>query len=97
MPDFVPNYPLLNAQGHPVVWTDLACERFRTCLEYDGGHHLSPEQQHSDHRRDLFTAEAGWHQVKISKEDMRRGKTAVLTKVQRGLRMGGWIPDPSCR
>ncbi len=97
MPEFVPNYPLVNAQGHPVVWTDLACERFRTCLEYDGGHHLSPEQQHSDHRRDLLTAEVGWHQVKISKEDMRRGKAAVLTKVQRGLRMGGWIPDPSCR
>lgn len=97
MPEFVPNYPLMSAQGYPVVWTDLACERFRTCLEYDGGHHLSPEQQHSDHRRDLLTAEAGWHQVKISKEDMRRGKAAVLTKVQRGLRMGGWTPGPSCR
>ena len=97
MPEFVPNYPLLDSRGRPQAWTDLACEQYRTCLEYDGGHHLSPEQQHRDHQRDLFTAEAGWHQVKVSKEDMRRGKAHVLTKVQRGLRLGGWNPGPSCR
>lgn len=90
LPEFVPNFPVLDRTGRPVVWTDLACERYRTCLEYDGGHHLSPEQQSSDHLRDLATTEAGWFQVKISRNDFRRGETFVLGKVRRGLMLGGW-------
>ena len=92
LPEFVPNFPILDPRGHPVVWTDLACEEFRTCLEYDGAHHLSPEQQHSDHLRDLATAEAGWTQVKISRGDLQRGRAYVAAKVQRGLVLGGWRP-----
>ena len=92
LPPFVPNFPVLSANGRPAVWVDLACEQFRTCLEYDGGHHLTPDQQSSDHRRDLATAEAGWVQVKISRNDLRRGKDFVVAKVQRGLVLGGWRP-----
>lgn len=92
LPEFVPNFPVLDRSGRPVVWTDLACERYRTCLEYDGGHHLSPEQQSSDNLRDLATTEAGWFQVKISRDDFRRGEAFVVGKVRRGLMLGGWQP-----
>ena len=97
LPEFVPNFPITDRRGLPVVWTDLACARFRTCLEYDGGHHLTPEQQASDHQRDLVTAEAGWIQVKIARDDFRRGKEFVVDKVRRGLVLGGWRPTPNSR
>ncbi|UKA53723.1 hypothetical protein LFT45_18740 [Arthrobacter sp. FW305-BF8] len=29
---------------HRPVWTDLGCRRFRTCIEYEGLHHLAPEK-----------------------------------------------------
>ena len=93
LPEFVPNFPVPGGNGRPAVWVDLACSRFRTCLEYDGGHHLTPEQQSSDQLRDLATAEAGWVQVKISRDDFRRGKQFVVDKVRRGLVLGGWRPD----
>lgn len=92
LPEFGPNLPLLDASGRPVVWTDLGCPAYRTCVEYDGEHHLTREQQLRDHNRDLLVRELGWHQVKISIGDLRRGSGWVAAKVGRGLRLGGWTP-----
>ena len=90
LPEFRPNLPLLDGMGRPVVWCDLGCQEFRTCVEYDGEHHLTREQQLRDHNRDLLVSELGWHQVKISALDMRRGPGWVAGKVSRGLKLGGW-------
>lgn len=92
LPEFLPNVAVCDAAGHPQVWTDLGCREFRTCLEYEGGHHLTPEQQARDHYRDLKTAELGWVQVKISKIDVARGPGCVRAKVRRGLVLAGWSP-----
>lgn len=92
LPAFHPNFPLLDGVGRPVVWSDLGCPEFRTCVEYDGAHHLTREQQLRDHNRDLLVSELGWHQVKVSALDMRRGSSWVGTKVARGLKLGGWVP-----
>lgn len=72
LPEFLPNCRVDDAMGRP-VWTDLGCPRFRTCLEYEGLHHLSPEQQALDSCRDQRVGEAGWRQVKINRIDMERG------------------------
>ena len=90
LPEFRPNLPLLDSTGRPVVWIDLGCPEYRTSVEYDGAHHLTREQQLRDHNRDLLVSELGWHQVKISADDMRRGNHWVAGKVARGLRLGGW-------
>ncbi|MCC3280213.1 hypothetical protein LJ754_13750 [Arthrobacter sp. zg-Y40] len=92
LPEFLPNVALLDDYGRPQVWTDLGCREFRTCLEYDGAHHLTPDQQARDHYRDLRTAELGWHQVKISRTDLAQGSFRVAAKVRRGLVLGGWRP-----
>ncbi|MBF4992966.1 hypothetical protein ITX31_02425 [Arthrobacter gandavensis] len=92
LPEFGPNLPLLDSAGRPVVWCDLGCPEFRTCVEYDGEHHLTREQQLRDHNRDLLVRELGWHQVKVSALDMRRGAGWVAGKVARGLKLGGWAP-----
>ena len=45
LPGFEPNYVLTDPQGSP-LWVDLACPEYRLAVEYDGGHHLTPAQQH---------------------------------------------------
>ncbi|WP_461170418.1 hypothetical protein [Arthrobacter sp. Z1-15] len=90
LPEFLPNVALCDDTGEARIWTDLGCGEFRTCLEYDGAHHLTPEQQARDHYRDLKTAELGWTQVKISKTDLAQGRRSVQAKVRRGLAMAGW-------
>lgn len=89
LPEFVPNCPI-GAKDRLPVWTDLGCREYRTCVEYDGGHHLTPEQQQKDARRDQRTAEAGWRQVKLNKVDLQRGETWVVSCVARALRAQGW-------
>ncbi|WP_336710909.1 hypothetical protein [Arthrobacter sp. USHLN218] len=93
LPEFHPNYPICDASGYPRIWTDLGCPEFRTCVEYEGTHHLSPEQQASDHDRDYTTSSLLWHQAKINKTDMKRGEAHVVGKVSRMLRRGGWEQD----
>ena len=93
LPEFQPSCPLLDEAGRPVLWADLGCPEFRTCVEYDGAHHLTREQQLRDHNRDLLVRELGWHQVKISSPDMARGGSWVVAKVARGLKLGGWNPE----
>ena len=92
LPEFVPNMAICDDSGEPRVWSDLGCREFRTCLEYDGAHHLTAEQQARDHYRDLKTAECGWVQVKIGKMDLARGQRFVRAKVRRGLILAGWCP-----
>lgn len=89
LPEFVPNCRVDDALGRP-VWTDLGCERFRTCIEYEGLHHLTPEQQAMDAYRDQRVADAGWRQVKINRIDMERGPGWVVSKVKLALRKQGW-------
>ncbi|EMY33036.1 hypothetical protein D477_017052 [Arthrobacter crystallopoietes BAB-32] len=94
LPEFRPNYPLCDDSGYPKVWADLGCPEFRTCVEYEGEHHLTPEQQSSDHDRDFMTLSLQWHQAKINKTDIKRGEGHVVGKVSRMLTLGGWTPEP---
>lgn len=89
LPEFTPNFRVDDALGRP-VWTDLGCARYRTCIEYDGLHHLAPEQQALDAYRDQRVAEAGWRQVKINRIDMDHGADWVAARVQQALRKQGW-------
>ncbi|MDQ0277853.1 hypothetical protein QO003_002156 [Arthrobacter silviterrae] len=93
LPLFVPNCELLDDEGNALVAPDLSCEEYRTCVEYDGDHHFTPEQHGKDHDRDFITASLGWRQVLVNREDMRFGGRAAVTKVARMLVQAGW-PDP---
>lgn len=89
LPEFSPNCRVDDALGK-AVWTDLGCVRFRVCLEYDGAHHLTPEQQALDSYRDQRVLEAGWRQVKFNRIDMERGPEWVVSRVRQALRKQGW-------
>lgn len=89
LPVFVPNCRIDAEIGLP-VWADLGCREYKTCIEYDGGHHLTPEQQQYDARRDQRTREADWAQVKLNKLDLRKGERWITLLVRRALRSQGW-------
>lgn len=93
LPVFEHNVEIRDAAGCGKVGPDLACEEFKTCVEYDGKHHFTPAQQAKDHDRDFVTKSLGWHQVLINNDDIRAGEMVVVTKIARMLKHGGW-PDP---
>lgn len=95
LPEFRVNYPIADETGNPRIWTDLGCPGFRTCIEYDGLHHLTPEQQARDATRDQITAELGWKQIKVNKLDVATGPEWIELKVSRALRLQGWTGQPS--
>ncbi len=93
LPEFETNVEILDESGRGIVAPDLACRKYRTCAEYDGGHHFTPGQQSRDHDRDYITRSVGWHQVPINKDDMKAGERVVVSKIARMLVVAGW-PDP---
>ena len=93
LPGFLPNVVIRDADGTEMVGPDLACEEYRTCVEYDGGHHTTAEQIAKDHDRNFITESLGWHQAVVNKADLRLGDAVVLAKIARKLVQGGW-PDP---
>lgn len=92
LPEFIPNTALLDETGNPALWADLGCRRYRTCIEYDGAHHLNPAQQSRDHQRDLLTRELGWQQVRLNRFDLAQGPSWVLGKVRQALARNGYVP-----
>ncbi|WP_284024194.1 hypothetical protein [Arthrobacter sp. zg-Y1219] len=92
LPEFTPNTLIADAAGNPAVWVDLGCREYRTCIEYDGAHHLDPGQQSRDNGRDARTAELGWRQVKLNSYDMAQGPSWVVGKVRHALVQGGYQP-----
>ncbi|WP_247647094.1 DUF559 domain-containing protein [Arthrobacter sp. E3] len=93
LPNFEHNVEIRDAAGRGMVGPDLGCEEYKTCIEYDGKHHFTSEQQMKDHDRDFVTKSLGWHQVLINNDDFRSGELVVVTKIARMLKLGGW-PDP---
>lgn len=93
LPTFEPNVVLLDTQNIAKIYPDLGCEEYRTCAEYDGDHHVSPEQIGKDHDRNFITESLGWRQVILNKEDFRLGERVILAKIARKLVLAGWS-DP---
>lgn len=90
LPEFSVNCRIESTRIHRPVWTDLGNREYRVCVEYDGLHHLTPEQQALDNERDALTALAGWRQIKINRLQLRRRATTVVDPIRRALRDNGW-------
>lgn len=90
LPEFSVNCRIDPARTHRPVWTDLGSREYRVCVEYDGLHHLTPEQQALDNERDALTALAGWRQIKVNRLQLRRGSAVVVDPIRRALRDNGW-------
>lgn len=90
LPEFTVNCRIESPRGHRTLWADLGSPTYRVCVEYDGLHHLTPEQQALDNERDSLTTMAGWRQVKVNRVLLAQSDTAVVTPIRAALLDNGW-------
>ncbi len=64
---------------------DLGYRTQRIAIQYDGGHHLTREQQSRDNRRDEMFNAAGWRYFKFNAEDLQGGFRAAVRRVGAAL------------
>jgi len=72
---------------------DLGYRQRRVAIQYDGGHHLGPEQILSDRRRDKAFEAAGWTVLIFGKSDLADNFANATRQIKKALR-NGWV-DPS--
>ena len=65
---------------------DLGYRRRRLAVQYDGDHHLLPDQMFSDRRRDKAFESAGWTVVVLTKDDLADGFDVAIAMIKRRLR-----------
>jgi len=65
---------------------DLGYRARRIAIQYDGGHHLTREQQSRDNRRDACFHSAGWHYFKFNADDLANDFRRAAGLVRAALR-----------
>lgn len=65
---------------------DLGYGRRRIGIQYDGGHHLTREQQSRDNRRDACFHSAGWQYFKFNADDLANDFRRAAGLVRAALR-----------
>lgn len=90
MPEPVLNHVVQGFGGRPVLWPDAAYPELRIALQYDGGHHNESDQYVRDISRQEVAASHGWLEVRVSKQDLKGERPAVILKVRRALKSRGW-------
>ena len=86
LPSPTPQLVIRSEGGHFLARGDLVYEEERIIIEYDGGHHLTPEQQAKDADRRHRLALEGWLVITITARDLTDPRRAVR-KVDAALRM----------
>jgi len=64
---------------------DLGYREYRVAIQYDGGHHLTREQQSRDNRRDESFNAAGWRYFKFNADDLADGFRGAVRRVRLAL------------
>ena len=64
---------------------DMGYRAQRIAIQYDGGHHLTREQQSSDNRRDESFNAAGWRYFKFNTDDLAQDFRRAVRKVRLAL------------
>lgn len=65
---------------------DLGYRRHRIAIQYDGGHHLTREQQSRDNRRDAAFHSAGWRYFKFNADDLANDFRRAVGQIRSALR-----------
>jgi hypothetical protein len=64
---------------------DMGYRAQRIAVQYDGGHHLTREQQSRDNRRDETFNAAGWRYFKFNADDLARDFRRAVNQVRLAL------------
>ena len=65
---------------------DMGYRRQRIAIQYDGGHHLTREQQSRDNRRDACFNSSGWRYFKFNADDLAQDFRRAVGQVRAALR-----------
>lgn len=77
LPAPIPQVVIRSAAGTFIARGDLVYEDERIVIEYDGEHHLTPEQQAKDADRRHRLALEGWLVITLTRYDLRDPRRAV--------------------
>ncbi|WP_255767992.1 DUF559 domain-containing protein [Pseudarthrobacter sulfonivorans] len=64
---------------------DMGYRKQRIAIQYDGGHHLTREQQSRDNRRDESFNSAGWRYFKFNADDLAQDFRRAVQKIRLAL------------
>lgn len=64
------NHPVYSEDGELLFQSDLADERTKTSIQYEGEHHSEQLQVRRDIRRERRTEDAGWTEIRIMATDL---------------------------
>lgn len=85
LPEPLTGFPVI-VGGRELAQVDLAYPRIRVAIEYEGEHHLTdPGQWARDIRRYERLADAGWHVIRVTKDDLFGRPAALLHRIRRAL------------
>ena len=65
---------------------DLGYRARRIAIQYDGGHHLTREQQSRDNHRDACFHSAGWQHFKFNADDLANDFRRAVRQIRAALR-----------
>ncbi len=92
------NLPLFDESGRWIEDPDLAYNREKVAIQYDGGHHAAPAQRRSDISRDENARDAGWRVVVLTQSDLipfvPGMEPTAVTRVRAALQERGWAAAP---
>lgn len=69
---------------------DLSWPEWRVCIEHEGPHHRTPEQQNRDIDRGERRRDHGWVEVQTTARDLRHGGARAVGRIEEKLRHQGW-------
>jgi len=82
----------VTAPNGSCFWPDLADEKDRLSLQVEGPHHARGDQLRKDILRRRLTEAAGWQELRVTAEDLRGPRPAVIDMIRRARHLS---PPPS--
>ena len=81
-------YGLRFRRQYPIgpYFADFACPRIRLIVEVDGATHWTEDAQAHDARRREQLQREGWHEIRVSNEDVYRNLDRVLEYIATSAR-----------
>ncbi|MBQ0922899.1 endonuclease domain-containing protein [Saccharopolyspora endophytica] len=81
----IPQFEVFDLEGNFVARLDLAFEREKVAVEYDGNWHARAEQRAKDEARRQRLRECGWTVIVVTRDDLYGTPKAVASAVKNAL------------
>lgn len=84
------NVPLMGSDGSRFHAPDFQWPQWRVCVEYDGRTHSDTDQIPRDIDRGIAAASAGFHELRLARDDAANGCARAVRRVREALAQRGW-------